>query len=128
MSDDSGITLAVDRVYANCPKYIQRREPAAGGTGVTTHAAVRSEGLTPSMRDWISKADTFMIATAHPESGADASHRGGSPGFVRVSGDVLEWPDYSGNAMFNTGSGDVVVRVPLGIVGQFELRSEIGDL
>jgi len=35
--------------------------------------------------------------------GADASHRGGLPGFVRVEGDRrLEWPDYPGNAMFNT--------------------------
>ncbi len=54
-------------------------------------------------RDLVACADTFFIATAHPERGADASHRGGAPGFVRVEGGRrLVWPDYSGNAMFNT--------------------------
>lgn len=35
-------------------------------------------------------------------SRTDASHWGGNPGFVQVSGDRLRWPDYRGNAMFNT--------------------------
>jgi len=35
--------------------------------------------------------------------GADASHRGGLPGFVRVeSVNRLVFPDYRGNRMFNT--------------------------
>lgn len=48
-------------------------------------------------------ADTFFIASFHPETGADASHRGGHPGFIRVvnAGKIL-FPDYSGNNMFNT--------------------------
>src|SRR5215212_1493617 len=34
---------------------------------------------------------------------ADASHRGGNPGFVRFRGEIaLELSDYSGNTMFNT--------------------------
>ncbi len=37
------------------------------------------------------------------ERGADASHRGGNPGFVRVlDASRLAWPDYSGNRMFQT--------------------------
>ena len=36
----------------------------------------------------------------HTES--DASHRGGTPGFVRVEGARLWWPDYPGNNMFNS--------------------------
>ncbi len=52
---------------------------------------------------WIGNADTLFIASFHPEGGADASHRGGFPGFVRVIGDdQLVFPDYPGNAMFNT--------------------------
>ena len=52
---------------------------------------------------WIQQADTFLIASAHPEGGADSSHRGGNPGFVRVSeSSELTWPDYVGNNMFNT--------------------------
>ena len=34
--------------------------------------------------------------------GADISHRGGRPGFVRVDGDVLTIPDFRGNRYFNT--------------------------
>ena len=39
-----------------------------------------------------------------PEGGrqVDISHRGGRPGFVRVDGDVLTIPDFSGNRYFNT--------------------------
>ena len=47
-------------------------------------------------------ADTFFIGTTHPARGADASHRGGPAGFVRVDGGALWWPVYSGNNMFNT--------------------------
>ena len=40
------------------------------------------------------------VGVAH---GADASHRGGNPGFVRAdSPHELSWPDYSGNSMFLT--------------------------
>jgi hypothetical protein len=34
--------------------------------------------------------------------GADISHRGGWPGFVRVDGDLLTIPDFRGNRYFNT--------------------------
>ncbi len=36
--------------------------------------------------EFITSADTFMIGTCNPDSarGADCSHRGGRPGFVRV--------------------------------------------
>ncbi len=33
---------------------------------------------------FVTHSDTFMIATVHPIRGADMSHRGGRPGFVRV--------------------------------------------
>ena len=50
----------------------------------------------------IRRADTFFLGTTHPERGRDASHRGGPPGFVRVDGNDLWWPDYPGNNMFNS--------------------------
>lgn len=102
-ADETGLTLAVDQAYANCPKYIQRREDGGGPeAGHTPSLATRAEGLTDEQRQWIRGADTFFVATVHAEGGADASHRGGNPGFVRVDGDNLEWPDYAGNTMFNT--------------------------
>jgi len=38
----------------------------------------------------------------HPGRGADTSHLGGEPGFVRVHRGALWWPDYPGNNMFNS--------------------------
>ena len=65
--------------------------------------ALRAQGLTDEQRRLISSADTFSIASAHPEAGADASPRGGNPGFVPFLGEnALEFTDYSGNTMFNT--------------------------
>jgi hypothetical protein len=96
-----GITLAVEQVYGNCRKYIQLRHLEDEAPPAT--APVRSAGLSAAQREWIAAADTFFIASAHPEGGADASHRGGRPRFVRVTGDrTLSFPDYPGNNMFNT--------------------------
>ena len=113
-----GIYVRTRQVYANCPKYIQAREPETGGTepgsqGVTV---LRSPGLTDEQRRLVSDADTFFIASAHPEGGADASHRGGNPGFVRFLGEnELEFPDYSGNTMFNT-LGNIAANPSAGLL------------
>jgi len=112
-----GILLTVQEAFGNCPKYIQRRvpigaiEPARGevlpdrcALGTTQAALVRA-------------ADTFFIASVHPERGADASHRGGRPGFVEVAGNgrVLRFPDYRGNRMFQT-LGNLTVDARVGLL------------
>jgi predicted pyridoxine 5'-phosphate oxidase superfamily flavin-nucleotide-binding protein len=56
----------------------------------------------PDRTRLIAEADTFFLGTIHPERGADASHRGGPPGFVHVVDDGLWWPDFPGNNMFNS--------------------------
>ena len=91
-----------DQVYSNCPKYIQARELRRGAAAAGP--AARSSSLTSAQAALLARTDTFFIATHHPECGADASHRGGSPGFVRVADDggSLSWFDYPGNAMFQT--------------------------
>jgi hypothetical protein len=50
----------------------------------------------------IEAADTFFLGTAHPTRGADTSHKGGEPGFVRIDGGDVCWPDFPGNNMFNS--------------------------
>ncbi|TDE36911.1 pyridoxamine 5'-phosphate oxidase family protein [Actinomadura sp. 6K520] len=108
-----GLSVTLDQVYSNCPKYIQKRapqwEPAAPAP------PKRSRALTGDQRRWITGADTFFIATSDLDGDADASHRGGGPGFVEVvSPTVLRWPDYVGNAMFNTlGNLEVQPRAGL---------------
>jgi predicted pyridoxine 5'-phosphate oxidase superfamily flavin-nucleotide-binding protein len=65
----------------------------------------------------VRRADTFFIASAHPKRGADASHRGGRPGFVEVAGNGrrLAFPDYSGNRMFQT-LGNLAVNTRTGLL------------
>ena len=100
-----GVFLLVDRAYANCSRFIQRRRLVGEVAGDV--AATRIGGaLTAAQQEWIASADTLFIASAHPgapDGGADASHRGGFPGFVRVvDARRLVFEDYPGNAMFNT--------------------------
>jgi predicted pyridoxine 5'-phosphate oxidase superfamily flavin-nucleotide-binding protein len=111
---EHGVRVALDQVYANCPKYIQKRE--AQWVAARPAAAVVSAALTDAQRALIGAADTFFIATADRDGNADASHRGGNPGFVRVvSPTVLRWPDYIGNAMFNT-LGNLEVNAAAGLL------------
>jgi predicted pyridoxine 5'-phosphate oxidase superfamily flavin-nucleotide-binding protein len=99
-----GILLAVEEAFGNCPKFIQRRRPteALARRGNSAHRA--TQALDAGQAALVRGADTFFIASAHPDRGADASHRGGQPGFVEVSDDGrrLVFPDYSGNRMFQT--------------------------
>lgn len=102
---DGSYVIDVERAYANCPKYIQARRwqmpevEAPTSPGPSRHG----EQLNVAQQAWIGNADTFFVASAHPEQGVDASHRGGRPGFVKVlSPHRLRIPDFTGNSMFNT--------------------------
>ncbi len=106
--------LRVEEVFGNCRKYIQVRHlravAPARGAGIG-----ESDALTASQREWIGRADTFFVATV-AEGGADASHRGGNPGFVHVERDgSLTIPDYSGNNMFQT-LGNIAVSGTAGLL------------
>jgi len=96
-----GLELSVDQAFGNCPKYIQQRHLERIERGDTGHVE-RSDRLSGEHIELIRRADTFFLGTVHPTRGADASHRGGPPGFVRVENGQLWWPDYPGNNMFNS--------------------------
>jgi predicted pyridoxine 5'-phosphate oxidase superfamily flavin-nucleotide-binding protein len=98
------LTMQTSQVLGNCPKYIQRRVPSLAEpvTGASA-AGDRGPALDDLDRQWIREADTFFIASRAAQHGADCSHRGGMPGFVRVSGDdEICWPDYVGNSFYMT--------------------------
>ncbi|MEV0994015.1 pyridoxamine 5'-phosphate oxidase family protein [Nonomuraea sp. NPDC050202] len=100
--DGGRLVVHTEQVYSNCPKYIQTRTHAGAAPPQGRTARVTGE-LTAEQRRWIAGADTFFIATRVAGLGADASHRGGNPGFVTVSGARrLTWPDYLGNSMYMT--------------------------
>ncbi|MEN8131559.1 MAG: pyridoxamine 5'-phosphate oxidase family protein [Pseudomonadota bacterium] len=97
--------IDVERAYPNCPKYIQRRDWKIPATEEPFSATSSTQGnvLGDSQKTLIASADTFFVASAHPNHGVDASHRGGHPGFVQLLNDrQLRIPDFAGNSMFNT--------------------------
>jgi len=100
---EGGFDVVLREVFGNCPKYIQARVPENPDAAVTTPIATATTRLDERQRRWVSTADTFFIGSRYAERGADASHRGGTPGFVRVvDASRLSWPDYAGNRMFQT--------------------------
>jgi uncharacterized protein len=111
------LTIKVDEAYPNCPQYIQRRlfkqlpDSHRGQIGTT-----RGNVITGAVRDIVEKADTLFVASANPKGGADVSHRGGRPGFVRVVDEhTISVPDYQGNGLFNT-LGNFAVNPAAGIL------------
>jgi uncharacterized protein len=113
------LQLNVLESYPNCPKYIQRRHLVGNpDAAVPKQSSEPQFGqlLTSEHQHWIRSADTLFVASVHPQRGADASHRGGNPGFVQILDDrSLRIPDYSGNSMFNT-LGNLVVNPHAGLV------------
>jgi predicted pyridoxine 5'-phosphate oxidase superfamily flavin-nucleotide-binding protein len=114
------IRIRTQQVYGNCRRYMQERiflgPRAIAPTDEVGAAAARGSALSALQQEQISKADTLFIATHHPEHGADVSHKGGKPGFVRIDDPRrIAIPDYNGNSMFNT-LGNLVVNSVAGLL------------
>ncbi|MFJ1799186.1 pyridoxamine 5'-phosphate oxidase family protein [Streptomyces sp. NPDC088180] len=101
-----GLRVDLDQAVANCPKYIQvrrHRRTAPREEAGQRIAVPDGDALSPAQQEALRTADTFFVATASDRGDADASHRGGNPGFVQVlTPRLLRWPDYAGNGMFLT--------------------------
>jgi predicted pyridoxine 5'-phosphate oxidase superfamily flavin-nucleotide-binding protein len=118
-STPDGLILELRECFGNCPKYIQRRHPVAVAPPLapTVPVVQVADALDRSQTTLIAAADTLVIGSRHPERGADASHRGGRPGFVSVGagGRSLTFPDYQGNMMFQT-LGNLAVDPAAGLL------------
>lgn len=114
---DRSLRIKARQVYGNCPQYIQLRAPEEALLSNKAPSLIsRGTNLSRTHHEWIAQADTMFIASAHPQRGADASHRGGNPGFVKVEGTRrLIIPDYTGNTMFNT-LGNISVNPRTGLL------------
>ena len=98
------VEVALTSAWFNCPKYIKRVEVVpplaeADRAAVVTCAA---RGLEDDEKALVRQSDTFYIGSAEPTAGADASHRGGRPGFCRVfdaadGTTTIEYGEYNGN-------------------------------
>ncbi|WP_224371970.1 pyridoxamine 5'-phosphate oxidase family protein [Hyalangium versicolor] len=128
--DEDRFAVQVEQSFGNCPQYIQAREPlfVAEPSRVRAPRPVYKEGsrLSEAMVALVERADTLFIASASPNAGeggssegVDVSHRGGRPGFVRVTEEsgrtVLTIPDFSGNLQFNT-LGNLVAHPRAGLL------------
>jgi uncharacterized protein len=114
--DREGFAVHVQQSFGNCAQYIQARTPhfVAEPESIAIERPVQREGstLSAAATKLVRRADTFFIATRSDHigkdssQGVDISHRGGKPGFVRVTedsnGTVFTVPDFRGNMMFNT--------------------------
>ncbi|CQD18708.1 oxidoreductase FAD/NAD [Mycolicibacterium conceptionense] len=99
----SGLRIVPDQVYSNCPKYISQRNIARRESATEMPEAHRGQALTDRQQEFVATADAFFVGSADAAGNADASHRGGNPGFVQVlTARRLRWPDYRGNSMFMT--------------------------
>ena len=114
-NDEQGIEIAVREAYPNCPKYIQRRHLRKLDSNFSPNGVATGARIGGSVETLIRNADTVFMASSHPETGADASHRGGNRGFVQIVDErTLRIPDYVGNSLFNTfGNVELDPRVGL---------------
>jgi predicted pyridoxine 5'-phosphate oxidase superfamily flavin-nucleotide-binding protein len=111
-TDATGVSIELEEVYGNCPKYIATRHVVS----VTAPAPVRhaSAALDDAATALLARADTAFVASRAP-AGVDVSHKGGEPGFLRALDErTVEWPDYVGNSMFNT-LGNIVTDPAVGL-------------
>ena len=127
--DGQRFDVAVTQSFGNCPQYIQARDFSFSrppSLRVATAQAETSQ-LDDAARALIRASDTFFVASyvdsyvgsdVDSDVGGravDVSHRGGKPGFVRVDGNVLTIPDFSGNRFFNT-LGNLTANPRAGLV------------
>ncbi len=120
-----GFSVAVVQTFGNCPQYIQTRQVALRperGAADRRRPIIRADRLDTASRDLIERSDTLFVATFYsdgqgaPSRGADVSHRGGKPGFVRVEDDrAFVFPDFAGNYHFNT-VGNIVLNPRAGFL------------
>jgi ferredoxin-NADP reductase/predicted pyridoxine 5'-phosphate oxidase superfamily flavin-nucleotide-binding protein len=113
--DAQGFSIEVDQSVGNCPQYIQGRafEWVRDATDLTPRATEALGRLDAEARELIERSDTLFVATQAPADaagpdaqtgrGADVSHRGGRPGFVKIADErTLLVPDFTGNFFFMT--------------------------
>jgi uncharacterized protein len=128
-AESHSFTIEVAQSFGNCPKYIHAREARIVGSPPSLrdrNIFRESSKLSNEAVELVSRSDTFFIAScspgyrsSNPVEGVDVNHRGGRPGFVRVTEDtgtsVLTSPDFVGNSAFNT-FGNIALNPVAGLM------------
>ena len=111
---EGSMRVKVEQAFGNCPQYIHKRvlQKREMAPAILEQGKVLSEAASRL----VAQADTFFIATSYSGQGADVSHRGGRPGFVKVvDHENLVFPDFRGNNHFNT-IGNLVKNPKAGLL------------
>jgi ferredoxin-NADP reductase/predicted pyridoxine 5'-phosphate oxidase superfamily flavin-nucleotide-binding protein len=135
--DAGGFSIEVDQSVGNCPQYIQGREFkwVHDAADLKPRGTEALRALDADARALIQRSDTLFIATQAPAAadgadvatgrGADVSHRGGRPGFVKIEDDrTFLVPDFTGNFFFMT-LGNLQLNPRAGVLF---IDFETGDL
>ena len=123
-SNERGFSASVVHSFGNCPKYIQTRDIEFHRDPYAEQSSLDVEhfnDLPTDISNIIGASDTFFVASHNHKDdqndtgGVDVNHRGGQKGFVKVEGNVLTIPDYSGNYLFNT-LGNFLINPKAGLL------------
>ncbi len=121
---DGGMALDVVQSFGNCPQYIQTHaiEFVRDADVATKHARTdKFSNLDAAAQAFIAQANSFYVASSSDVAenpmakGVDVSHRGGQTGFLKVEGNTILVPDFSGNNFFNT-LGNFLVNPKAGLL------------
>lgn len=142
-ADGGGVSIRVVQSYGNCPQYIQGRQfTLVQDPSVRAQArgVLNASQLSAQDMQLLRATDTFFIATANladeagTARGADVSHRGGRPDFIRVDDErTITTPDFVGNYFFNTignlqlepRAGLLIPDFDTGDILQLAVRTEV---
>lgn len=118
------LSLDVVQSFGNCPQYIQTRDihfVREAGAPSNRAPTKKFTDLDSPAQAFIAQANSFYVASSsevaeNPTAkGVDVSHRGGQSGFLKVEGNTILVPDFSGNNFFNT-LGNFLVNPKAGLL------------
>jgi hypothetical protein len=111
------VTLEGSAAFTNCRKYMKPTASTGDGLRVGPSARVPLELSDPWLAATVAAAETAFLVTANPEGVADASHRGGPPGFLKFdpAAATLGWTEYLGDGMF-VSTGNLRLSPRFGLV------------
>lgn len=96
------VEVQCETAFTNCRKYMAPTASTGTEPRVGPTQAVPLAAGDPWIEFMIETAETAFLITASPSGVADASHRGGYPGFLRYDDatHTIAWTDYLGDGMF----------------------------
>ncbi|MEM9555892.1 MAG: pyridoxamine 5'-phosphate oxidase family protein [Acidobacteriota bacterium] len=98
---DSNHEIVSDIAFTPAVKAQQERMGSRRGYARMEEKGGWSRDISPELRDFLARRDSFYFGTASAEGRPYIQHRGGPPGFLKVlDRDTLAFADFSGNRQY----------------------------